>query len=94
MAARLLGLRVRIPPGHESLSLVNVLCCQVPVSASGRSFVQLSPTKCGVSVISKPQKQGGQGPLRQSNHEKIKAVDVLNSKSKGINMIRNVTHIL
>ena len=27
MGARLLGLRVRIPPGHESLSLENVVCC-------------------------------------------------------------------
>jgi hypothetical protein len=28
-ADRLLGLRVRIPPGHVCLSLVNVVCCQV-----------------------------------------------------------------
>jgi len=37
-AARLLGLWVRIPPGgggHVCLSLVNVVCCQVEVSASG-----------------------------------------------------------
>jgi hypothetical protein len=32
--ARLLGLRVRIPLGHESLSHVSVVCCQVEVSAS------------------------------------------------------------
>jgi GTP cyclohydrolase FolE2 len=94
MTVRLLGLRVQIPPGHECLSFVNILCYQVEVSDSGLSLVQLSPTKCGVSVVSKPQKQGGLGSLGQLNFEKIKAVVVLNSKSKGINMIRNVTHIL
>jgi hypothetical protein len=35
--------------GHECLSLVSVVCCQVEVSASGRSLVQRSPTECGVS---------------------------------------------
>jgi len=34
-AARLLGLRVRIPPGHACLSLVNVLCYQAEVSVLG-----------------------------------------------------------
>ena len=34
-AARLLGLWVRIPPGHGSLFLVSVVCCQVEVSALG-----------------------------------------------------------
>jgi len=34
-ADRLLGQRVRIPPGHGCLSLVSVVCCQVEVSASG-----------------------------------------------------------
>ena len=43
-AARFLGLRVRIPPGHECLSLVNVICCQVP--ATSRSVVKNSPTDC------------------------------------------------
>ena len=48
-AARFLGLWVRIPSGHESLSLVSVVCCQVEVSALGWSRVQRSPTECGVS---------------------------------------------
>jgi hypothetical protein len=48
-AVRLLGLRVRIPPGRECLLLVSVVCCQVDVSASGWSLVQRSPTECGVS---------------------------------------------
>jgi hypothetical protein len=47
-AARLLGLRIRIPQ-RTWMSLVSVVCCQVVVSASGRSLVQRSPIECGVS---------------------------------------------
>ena len=47
-AAALLGLQVRIPP-RAKLSAVSVVCCQVKVSAMGRSFVQRSPTECVVS---------------------------------------------
>jgi hypothetical protein len=36
--------------GHECLTLWNVVCCQIQVSASGWSFVQRSPTECGVCV--------------------------------------------
>jgi hypothetical protein len=46
---RLLGLCFRIPPGHECLSLVSVVCCQVEVSATGWSLFQRIPTECGVS---------------------------------------------
>jgi hypothetical protein len=35
--------------GHGCLSLVSVVCCQVEVSATGRSLVQRSPTECVVS---------------------------------------------
>ena len=35
--------------GHENLSVVSVVCCQVEFCASGRSRVQRSPTECGVS---------------------------------------------
>jgi hypothetical protein len=41
------------------MSLVSVVCCQVEVSATSWSFVQRSPTECGVSkkcVIVKPRK--------------------------------------
>ena len=34
---------------HGCLSLVSVVCCHVEVSTSGGSFVQRSPTECGVS---------------------------------------------
>jgi hypothetical protein len=33
-AVRLLGLWVRIPPGHRYLSVVSVVCFQVDISAS------------------------------------------------------------
>jgi len=36
-----------------SLSLVNVVCCQAQVPATGRSLVQRSPTEYGVSVGSR-----------------------------------------
>jgi len=32
--------------GHGCLSAVSVVCCQVAVSATGRSLVQISPTEC------------------------------------------------
>jgi hypothetical protein len=37
--------------GHGCLSLVSVVCCQVEVSATSWSFVQRSPTVCGVSKV-------------------------------------------
>ena len=49
-AACLLGLWVRITPG-ALVSVVIVVCCQLEVSASGRSLVQMSPAKCGVSSV-------------------------------------------
>ena len=36
------------PAGGMDVSLVCVVCYQVQVSATGRSFVQRSPTDCGV----------------------------------------------
>jgi hypothetical protein len=47
-AARLLGLRLRMPPGHGCLSLDTVVCFQVEVSTTGWSLVQSSRTECGV----------------------------------------------
>ena len=37
------------PAGGKNVCLVSVVCCQVEVSATGRSLVQRSPTECGVS---------------------------------------------
>jgi hypothetical protein len=54
-AARFPGLRGRIPPVQACLSVVSVVCCQVEVSATDRSFIQRSAAECGVSVMSKPQ---------------------------------------
>jgi uncharacterized membrane protein YccC len=48
-AARLLGSWFESHRGHGCLSLVSV-CCQVEVSATGRSLVQRSPTDCGVCL--------------------------------------------
>ena len=50
--------------GHDRLFLVSVVCCQVEVSATGRSLVQWAPTECGacLSVIKKPHRDG-LGPL-------------------------------
>ena len=36
--------------GHGCLSVVSIVCCQVEVSAKGRSLVQRSPTDCGASL--------------------------------------------
>ena len=47
-AARLLRLRVRIPPGAW-MSFESVVCCQVKVSATSRSLVQRSYTDSDAS---------------------------------------------
>ena len=59
---------------HGCLSVVSVVCCQIEVSASGLSLVQRSPTECVcVSVMVKPRKGGGPGPLEAvvSRKEKL-----------------------
>jgi hypothetical protein len=43
------GCRFESRRGDGYLSRVSVVCCQVEVSASGRSLVQRSPNECGVS---------------------------------------------
>ena len=49
MAARFAGIAGSNVAGRMAVCLVNVVCCQVEVSALGRSLVQRSPTECGVS---------------------------------------------
>jgi hypothetical protein len=51
---------------HGCLSLVSAVCCQVEVSASGRSLIQRSPTECDVSecdreasIMRRPWPTGG-----------------------------------
>jgi hypothetical protein len=36
--------------GHGCLSVVNVVCCQIEVSPTGWSFIQRSPTECGMCL--------------------------------------------
>ena len=58
-AARLLGLRVRILPGH------GYPCRQVQLPATGRSLVQRSPTECNVSLCDfETPEMGKLGPTR------------------------------
>ena len=62
-AARLLRSWVRIPPGAW-MFVVNVVCCQVDVSATGLSLIQRRPTACDASlcVIKKPRMRGKSPP--------------------------------
>jgi hypothetical protein len=55
---------------------VSVLCCQVEVSATSWSFVQRSPTECGVSECDREAstKRGGPGPYRAVEPKKKKIV--------------------
>ena len=66
-----MGLRVRVPPGAW-ISVLSVTYRQVGVSATGRSFVQRSPTECGASewdreasIMRKPWPIGGGGAVEQ-----------------------------
>jgi hypothetical protein len=45
----LAGIAVSNPAGGVDVCF-KVVCCQVEGSAKGRSFVQRSPTDCGVSL--------------------------------------------
>jgi hypothetical protein len=62
MAARLLWLSYRIPPGAW-LSVVSVVCCQVEASATGWALVQRSPTECVYVSSWTLDKKVGPGPL-------------------------------
>jgi len=44
------GLITRPEESYGCLSLANVVCCQVDVSATGWSLVQRSPTDCDASL--------------------------------------------
>jgi hypothetical protein len=49
-AKRLAGIVGSNPTGGMDVCLVQCLCCQVEVSATGRSVVQRTPTDCGVCL--------------------------------------------
>jgi hypothetical protein len=77
-AARLLGLRVRILPGACMSVPCECVCCQVWVSASGRSLVQRSLTECGVSecdieksTMRKSWPTGGCCAIKKKGHWKV-----------------------
>ena len=61
--------------GHDCLSLVVVVCCQVELSSTGWSLVQRSPTECdasecdrGTSTIRGPWRTRGCGTMTKSNN--------------------------
>jgi hypothetical protein len=63
VAACLPGLSVRIPP-VSWMSVVSVVCYQVEVSVTCWSFVQRSPTECGVCECDcESTTMGGPAPL-------------------------------
>ena len=57
------------------------VCCQVEVSATGRSLVQRRPTECGMFEFSTDEKRGDPGPLGLSSHEKIHRIKTSNQKT-------------
>jgi len=48
---------------------VSVACCQVEVSATGRSLIQRSPTECGCLNVVEETHRGVQRPLGLLSHE-------------------------
>jgi hypothetical protein len=68
-ATRLLGLRVRISPGHGCFSCECVCCVQV--SASCWSLVQRSPTECGVSEYDREASTMSRLLIREKNVRNI-----------------------
>ena len=63
--------------GHEWLSRVGVECCQVEVSATGRSFLQGNITECiSLNMIGEPH-TGGLSPPGPSNRKKRKSQIIL-----------------
>ena len=72
--------------GHEFLTLVSVVGCQVEVSAKGRSLVQRNPTECVCMcvcvrararartrlIVIVERHRGGLGPLALTKREEKK----------------------
>jgi hypothetical protein len=70
-AARCLGLQFRIAPDQWCLSLVSVVCSQVEISLrlADHSSRRVLPSAVCLSVITKPKKCEGSGPLWLSSHK-------------------------
>lgn len=69
----LVGISVSNPVGYVDvpLCLLSVVWCQIAVSATGRSLVQGSPTKCHVSVLSQTlENEAVQALMRLLRHKK------------------------
>ena len=72
---------------HGCLSVVSVVCCQVEVSATGRSLVQRSPTECvsecdsEASTMRRPWPPGG-GAVAPKGENNPKYVAYLESKER------------
>jgi hypothetical protein len=65
---------------HGCLPLVGVVCCQVEVSATGRSLVQRSPTDCDVSFVSS---------RKLKNEAALDGVGLLRQRKRGKKILRN-----
>ena len=74
--------------GHGCLSVVSVVCCQVEVSAKGRSLVQRSPTECGVaecdveiSIMRRLRPTGGRGAVQPRQNKSYTLYHALQAKA-------------
>jgi hypothetical protein len=83
-AAGLLGLRVQILPGTWMSVFVNVVGCQVEVSATSQSLAQKSLTECVCVLLS---------VIRCKNNSIQTMSSWKNPKKKGINNINKSNNI-
>jgi hypothetical protein len=81
--ARLMKWWVPIPLiAWMCLSLVNSVCCQIEISASGRSLLQRSPTQCGVSECDREASiMRGPWPTRNCCSMKKKIIGLLGQRA-------------
>ena len=73
--ARLLGMRVWIPPRTWMSPLVRVVCGQVEVSATGWSSVKRSPTECEIPILIL---------LRNHENKEVRPTSVVQPRKKGL----------
>jgi hypothetical protein len=70
---------------------MSVVCCQIEVSATGRSLVQMSPTECGVSecdleisTIRRPMPNRAVEPCKKKIMYVFNTVESMCSESTGL----------